>query len=34
MQKRLPEYLKRPVIDTDKTRTVRNKTRLDRKKRS
>lgn len=24
MQKRLPEYLKRPVIDTDKTRTVRN----------
>jgi len=23
MQKRLPEYLKRPVIDTDKTRTVR-----------
>ncbi len=23
MQKRLPEYLKRPIIDTDKTRTVR-----------
>ena len=23
MQRRLPEYLKRPIIDTDKTRTVR-----------
>lgn len=23
MQRRLPDYLKRPIIDTDKTRTVR-----------
>lgn len=23
MQKRLPEYLKRPIIDTEKTRNVR-----------